>query len=67
MNVVYVLAPDSVPLMPCTPVIARLLLKERKAKVRRRTPFTIQLLAQPEHLYTQPVTHGVDKGSAVIC
>ena len=66
MNVVYVLAPDRVPLMPCTPVIARLLLKEGKAKVRRRTPFTIQLLAQPEHIYTQPLTHGVDPGSAVV-
>jgi hypothetical protein len=66
MNVVYVLAPDRVPLMPCPPVIARLLLKEGKAKVRRRTPFTIQLLAQPERIYTQPVTHGVDTGSAVV-
>ena len=66
MNVVYVLAPDRGPLMPCTAVIARLLLKEGKAKVRRRIPFTIQLLAQPEPLYTQPVTHGVDTGSAVV-
>ncbi len=66
MNVVYVLSPDKEPLMPCTPVIARLLLKEGKAKVRRRTPCTIQLLAQPEHIYTQPLTHGVDTGSAVV-
>jgi RRXRR protein/HNH endonuclease len=66
MNGVYVLAPDRVPLMPCTPVIARLLLKEGKAKVRRRTPFTIQLLAHPEPIYTQPLTHGVDTGSAVV-
>jgi len=64
--VVYVLAPDRTPLIPCTPVIARLLLKEGKAKVLRRTPFTIKLLAQPAESYTQPLTLGVDTGSAVI-
>ena len=66
MTVVYVVAPDRTPLMPCTPVIARLLLKNGKAKVRLRTPFTIQLLAQPEHVYTQSFTLGVDTGSSVI-
>ncbi|EFH85951.1 RNA-guided endonuclease IscB [Ktedonobacter racemifer] len=66
MNIAYVLSPDKAPLMPCQPVIARLLLKEGKAKVRHRTPFTIQLLAQPEQIYTQPFTHGVDTGSVVI-
>ena len=29
--------------MPCSPAKARLLLKEKKAIVVRRTPFTIQL------------------------
>src|SRR5258706_2518339 len=66
MMVVYVLAPDRTPLMPCTPVIARLLLKDGKAKVIRRTPFTIKLLAQAEESYTQPLTLGVDTGSSVI-
>jgi len=66
MNVVYVLSPDRAPLMPCEPVIARLLLKQGKAKVRHRTPFTIQLLGQAEHVYTQPLTHGVDTGSSMI-
>lgn len=66
MAVVYVLSPQKVPLMPCHPVVARLLLKQGKAKVRHRTPFTIQLLAQPEHVYTQPLIHGVDTGSAMI-
>ena len=66
MLVVYVRGPDRTPLMPCTPVVARLLLKEGKAKVLRRTPFTIKLLAQPEKSYTQPLTLGVDTGSAVI-
>jgi hypothetical protein len=40
------------------------LLKDGKAKVVRRTPFTIQLLYDsPE--YTQPITLGVDAGSKV--
>jgi hypothetical protein len=40
------------------------LLKDGKAKVVRRTPFTIQLLNDsPE--YTQPITLGVDAGSKV--
>jgi RRXRR protein/HNH endonuclease len=66
MTVVYVLAPDRTPLMPCTPVIARLLLKEGKAKVVRRSPFTIKLRTQPETTYTQPLTLGIDTGSAVL-
>ncbi len=66
MNVVSVLSPDGVPLMPCSCVIARLLLKEGKAKVVRRTPFTIKLLSQPERIYTQALTLGVDTGSSVI-
>ena len=66
MCLVYVLTPDSKPLMPCVPVIARLLLKEGKARVVRRTPFTIKLLPPPKTMYTQPVTLGVDTGSAVV-
>jgi len=66
MNVVYVLSPDRVPLMPCSCVIARLLLKQGKAKVLRRTPFTIKLVAQPENTYAQPLTLGMDTGSSVI-
>ena len=66
MNVVYVLSPERAPLMPCSCVIARLLLKQGKAKVVRRTPFTIQLLSQPENIYTHPLTLGVDTGSSVM-
>jgi hypothetical protein len=66
MNVVSVLSPDRVPLMPCSCAIARLLLKQGKAKVVRRTPFTIKLLSQPEDTYTQPLTLGIDPGSSVI-
>ena len=65
MCLVYVLTPDSKPLMPCVPAIARLLLKEGKARVVRRTPFTIKLLTPPTHEYTQPLTLGMDTGSAV--
>ncbi|GHO75028.1 hypothetical protein KSD_27990 [Ktedonobacter sp. SOSP1-85] len=66
MNVVYVLAPDGTPLMPCSCAIARLLLKDGKAKVKRRTPFTIKLLVQPTTTSTQPLTLGVDTGSVMI-
>ena len=49
------------PLMPCSPAKARHLLKEKKAAVVRRTPFTIQLtIATGES--KQPVTLGVDAG-----
>ena len=41
---VYVISIGGKPLMPCTPVIARLLLKQGKAKCIKRTPFTIKLL-----------------------
>ncbi|HEX4714230.1 MAG TPA: RRXRR domain-containing protein, partial [Ktedonobacteraceae bacterium] len=43
-----------------------MLLKHGKAKVVRRTPFTIKLLSQPETSYTQPLTLGIDTGSSVI-
>lgn len=66
MTLVYVLAADRTPLMPCTAAIARLLLKEGKAKVVRRTPFTIKLTTQPKNTYTQVLTMGVDTGSSVI-
>ncbi len=66
MNVVYVLSPDRVPLMPCSCTIARLLLKQGKAKVVRRTPFTIKMYTQPVDTHTQLLTLGIDTGSAVI-
>lgn len=66
MNVVSVLSPDGVPLMPCACVIARLLLKEGKARVVHRMPFTIKLSTQPDTTYRQPLTLGVDTGSSVV-
>ena len=41
---VYVLNKHGQPLMPCSPAKARRLLEAGKAKVIKRTPFTIQLL-----------------------
>jgi hypothetical protein len=59
---VYVLSKDNNPLMPCKPAIARLLLKDGKAEVKRKTPFTIKLLNESKE-YTQTVVAGMDTGS----
>ena len=48
--------------MPCENVVARLLLKEGKAKVKRKCPFTIQLKYDNTE-YTQEVVLGQDTGS----
>lgn len=62
---IYVINYNSEPLMPCSNVIARLLLKEGKAKVKRKTPFTIKLTYETIN-YTQDLILGVDTGSAHI-
>lgn len=60
---VYVLNQDGVAIMPTeNHAKVRVLLKQGKAKVVRRTPFTIQLLYSSTN-YTQPITLGVDAGS----
>ena len=51
--------------MPCSAAKARRLLRDEKAKVVRREPFTIQLLYGSSG-YRQPVTLGVDAGSVHI-
>ncbi|MFX1533877.1 MAG: RNA-guided endonuclease IscB [Promethearchaeota archaeon] len=61
--IVYVLNDRGRPLMPCRPVIARLLLKQGKAKVIRRTPFTIKLTYELEQEHTQELHTGLDTGS----
>lgn len=58
---VFVLNKEGRPLMPCSPPKARRLLKEGKAKVVKRTPFTIQLKFGSSG-YTQKVSLGVDSG-----
>lgn len=62
---VYILNKNGEALMPCKPQKARKLLKEKKAKVVNRTPFTIQLLYGSSG-YKQPVNLGVDAGSQYI-
>ena len=62
---VYVINRHGKPLMPCKPQKARRLLKEQKAKVVKRTPFTIQLLYGSTG-YKQDVILGVDAKSKTI-
>ena len=62
---VYVLNKHGQPLMPCSPAKARRLLEAGKAKVIKRTPFTIQLLYGSTG-YKQTIIHGVDAGSKTI-
>ena len=62
---VYVISKDNTSLMPCSNAIARLLLKQNKAKVKRKIPFTIKLLYDTTN-YTQDLTLGVDTGSGTI-
>lgn len=62
MQYVYVLNKHGEPLMPCSPGKARILLKQQKARVVKRTPFTIKLLHGSAG-YKQPITLGVDAGS----
>lgn len=62
---VYVLNKNGKTLMPCNPQKAKKLLKEKKAKVIKKEPFTIQLLYGSSG-YKQDVTLGVDAGSKII-
>ncbi len=62
---VYVLDKNNNPLMPCTNVVARLLLKDGKAKVKRKTPFTIKMLVDTAN-FTQTLTCGIDTGSGTL-
>lgn len=59
---VFVLNKDGKNLMPCSPRKARVLLKDKKAKVMSRKPFTIQLLYGSSG-YKQSVFLGIDRGS----
>ena len=60
---VYVISKTGQPIMPTeNHAKVRLLLKTGKAKVVKRTPFTIQLTGTSK-TFTQEVTLGVDAGS----
>lgn len=63
---VYVISKSGKPLMPTKRYAkVRILLKEKKAKVVQRKPFTIQLLYETKE-YTQPISLGIDSGYAYI-
>lgn len=62
---VYCINREGKPLMPCRPQKARKLLKEGKAQVIRKTPFTVKLLYGSTG-YRQPVVAGMDTGSVKI-
>ena len=59
---VYVLGMDGDPLDPTHPAKARILLKQKKAKVVRKLPFTIKLTYEIKNPKTQKYTLGVDTG-----
>ena len=59
---VYVLGMDGSPLDPTHPAKARILLKQKKAKVVKRLPFTIKLTYEIKNPKTQKYTLGVDTG-----
>ncbi len=59
---VFVISSMGKPLMPTYPRKARKLLEAGKAKVVKRTPFTIQLLG-PSGGNVQPISLGVDAGT----
>jgi hypothetical protein len=63
-TVVYVVNQNGNPLMPCQPSKARKLLRDGRAKVVNRSPFTIKLLWECEE-HVQEVVVGIDKGSHV--
>jgi len=58
---VYILNMRGNPLMPCSPRKAKKLLREGRAKVIKRSPFTLQLLT-PTGEAKQEVTLGIDSG-----
>ncbi len=62
---VFVLSPAKTPLMSTTPGRARRWLKQGRARVIHREPFTIQLLFATT-TYTQAVAVGVDTGSQTV-
>ena len=64
-EVVYVISRNGKPLMPTNSVVARLLLKQGKAKVKHKDPFTIKLLYKTTE-YIQPCTIAEDTGSGTL-
>lgn len=65
MMKVYVIGLNGKPLMPTTPRKARVLLRDGKAEVHCKVPFTIRLLYKTGTA-TQPVMLGIDTGESHI-
>lgn len=64
---VYVLDENGQPLMPTSRFgKVRRLLRDKKAKVVKRCPFTIKLLYEPETKIVQDIVLGVDTGSKYV-
>lgn len=63
MNAVFVVDAARRPLTPCHPARARALLREGRAAVLRRYPFTIVLKAERPEAIVQPVTVKIDPGA----
>jgi len=63
MSSVFVLDTHHHPLMPCRPARARILLRQRKAAIFRRFPFTIILKHSVADAHTQPLRLKLDPGS----
>lgn len=59
---VYVISINGKALMPTSNAKARILLKNKKAKVKELKPFTIQLTYKTQTEYTQEITLGIDSG-----
>lgn len=67
MVLVYIISIDGKPLMPTKRYgKVRRLLRDKKAKVVNREPFTIQLLYKTKSEVVQDITLGVDAGSKMI-
>ncbi len=62
-NYVFVLDANKTPLQPTHPSVARKLLKQRKASVFRRYPFTIILKEVKLNVVSQPIELKLDPGS----
>ena len=58
---IYVISVDGKPLMPTSNAKARILLKQKKAKVKELKPFTIQLNYRTTS-HIQEITLGIDSG-----
>ncbi len=62
----HVISKAGKPLMPCSNAVARLLLKDNKARVKQTTPFTIKLNYELKKEYVGKLTLGIDTGSSII-